>query len=306
MEAAYGLAITITMLMTTLLLFEFIRQNGQRVLAMVFIVVFGFIETVFLIASLGKFMHGGYATLIIMLGILLIMVVWFYGNKRREAISKQNDYLSLKDYRKQLINLSKDTEESVFATNLVYIANMHQNYMLKRSIIYSLIGSRPKRAAIYWFVTMRESSDPFGKSYEVDMLGTDNIVHVTFYLGFKVEPQIHIYLKQIASLLIKQGVLKPQFQKYAMEKHGNVGDFKYVIASQYYADLLNLPNIHAWDRFLIGGRVWLQSHTATPSDFYGLEFSDVVEEIVPLFISSTNRKKLTQLTVKNVVKSDAE
>lgn len=306
MEAAYGLAITITMLMTTLLLFQFISQNGQRVLAMVFIVVFGFIETVFLIASLGKFMHGGYATLIIMLGILLIMVVWFYGNKRREAISKQNDYLSLKDYRKQLINLSKDTEESVFATNLVYIANMHQNYMLKRSIIYSLIGSRPKRAAIYWFVTMRESSDPFGKSYEVDMLGTDNIVHVTFYLGFKVEPQIHIYLKQIASLLIKQGVLKPQFQKYAMEKHGNVGDFKYVIASQYYADLLNLPNIHAWDRFLIGGRVWLQSHTATPSDFYGLEFSDVVEEIVPLFISSTNRKKLTQLTVKNVVKSDAE
>lgn len=302
MEAAYGLAITITMLMTTILLFEFIKLHGQKLIAFAFLVVFGLIEIVFLIASLGKFIHGGYATLIIMMAILLVMVVWYYGNKRREALSKQNDYLSLKDYRKQLIYLSKDEEEPIFATNLVYIAHIHQNYLLKRSIIYSIIGSRPKRAKIYWFVTVKESSDPYSKSYAVDMLGTDNIVHVTFNLGFKVEPQIHGYLKQVASALIKQNVLKPQFPKYAMDKHGSVGDFKYVIATQYYADLLNLPNIHAWDRFLIGGRVWLQSHTVTSSNFYGLEFSDVVEEIVPLFIANANRQKLTQIEVKNVLK----
>ncbi|MFG6673760.1 KUP/HAK/KT family potassium transporter [Leuconostoc lactis] len=304
MEAAYGLAITVTMLMTTVLLFEFIKLQGQKVLAYGFLILFGFIEFVFLIASLAKFIHGGYATLIIMLAILLVMVVWYYGNKRREAISKQDDYVSLKDYRKQLINLSKDDDEPIFATNLVYIAHMHQNYMLKRSMIYSILGSRPKRATIYWFVTVKESSDPYGKSYAVDMLGTDNIVHVTFNLGFKVEPQIPVYLKQVANELIKQNVLKPQFPKYAMNKHGNVGDFKYVVATQYYADLLNLPNIHAWDRFLIGGRVWLQSHTVSSSNFYGLEFSDVVEEIVPLFIATTNRQKLTQIEVKNILKDN--
>lgn len=304
MEAAYGLAITVTMLMTTILLFEFIKLQGQKVLAYGFLILFGFIEIVFLIASLAKFIHGGYATLIIMLAILLVMVVWYYGNKRREAISKQDDYVSLKDYRKQLINLSKDDDEPIFATNLVYIAHMHQNYMLKRSMIYSILGSRPKRATIYWFVTVKESSDPYGKSYAVDMLGTDNIVHVTFNLGFKVEPQIPVYLKQVANELIKQNVLKPQFPKYAMNKHGNVSDFKYVVATQYYADLLNLPNIHAWDRFLIGGRVWLQSHTVSSSNFYGLEFSDVVEEIVPLFIATTNRQKLTQIEVKNILKDN--
>ena len=302
MEAAYGLAITITMLMTTILLFEFIKLHGQKLIAVGFLLVFGFIEIVFLIASLGKLIHGGYATLIIMLAILSVMAVWYYGNKRREAISKEDDYLSLKDYRKQLVNLSKDEDEPIFATNLVYIAHMHQNYMLKRSIIYSIIGSRPKRANIYWFVTVKESSDPHSKSYAIDMLGTNNIVHVTFNLGFKVEPQINVYLKQVAGALIKQNILKPQFPKYAMNKHGNVGDFKYVMASQYYADLLNLPNINAWDRFLIGGRVWLQSHTVSSSNFYGLEFSDVVEEIVPLFIANTNRQKLTQIEVKNVLK----
>lgn len=304
MEATYGLSITITMLMTTILLFEFIKKHGQLITAGVFLILFGSIEAVFLIASLGKFIHGGYATLIIMSAILAVMIIWFYGNKRREAISKQDDYLSLKNYRKQLINLSQDEKEPLFATNLVYIANMHQNYLLKRAIIYSLIGSKPKRAAVYWFVTVHESSDPYEKSYAVDMLGSSNLVHVIFNLGFKVEPQIHAYIKQIANDLIKQGVLAPQFLRYAIDKHGIVGDFKYVISNQYYTDLLNLPNVYTWDRFLIGGRLWLQSHTVAPSSFYGLEFSDVVEEFVPLFIENQKRKKLTQLFVKNTVKKN--
>ena len=62
MEAAYGLSITITMLMTTVLLYQFIKQNQQKLLAIAFAVVFGAIEIVFLIAGLGKFIHGGYAT----------------------------------------------------------------------------------------------------------------------------------------------------------------------------------------------------------------------------------------------------
>ncbi|KGB50836.1 potassium transporter Kup [Leuconostoc mesenteroides P45] len=302
MEAAYGLSITITMLMTTFLLYQFIKQNQKSVLALCFATVFGTIETVFLIASLGKFLHGGYATLVIMLAILSVMMLWYYGNKRREAISKQNDYLSLKDYRKQLINLSNDEEEPNFATNLVYIANVHQNYTLKRSIVYSLIGSKPKKAQIYWFVTIREATNPYEKSYSVDMLGTKNIVHVVFNIGFKVEPQINLYLKQIANSLVKQGIIEPQFPRYAIEKRGNIGDFKYVIASQNYGDLLNLPNIHSWDRFIIGGRLWLQTHTVKPSSFYGLEISDVLEETVPLFINKGNRIKLVQTEIKNVVK----
>ncbi|WMY81764.1 KUP/HAK/KT family potassium transporter [Leuconostoc mesenteroides] len=307
MEAAYGLSITITMLMTTLLLYQFIKQEMKnKILAFFFVVIFGLIETVFLIASLGKFLHGGYATLIIMVAILSVMMIWFYGNKRREAISQQNDYLSLKDYRKQLINLSKDNEEPIFASNLVYIVNIHQNYMLKRNIIYSILGSKPKRAETYWFVTMRSSNDPYEKSYSVDMLGTHNIVHVTLNIGFKVEPQVNMYMKQIANNLVKQNIIKPQFPKYALNKRGTVGEFKYIMASQNYEDLLNLPDIHTWDRFIISGRLWLQSHTVKPSSFYGLEVSDVLEETVPLFIKDSNKSKikLTQNEIKNVIKAE--
>ncbi|OQJ70005.1 hypothetical protein BMS77_10040 [Leuconostoc pseudomesenteroides] len=138
------------------------------------------------------------------------------------------------------------------------------------------------------------------------MLGTNNIVHVTLNIGFKVEPQVNMYMKQIANNLVKQNIIKPQFPKYTLNKRGTVGEFKYIMANQNYEDLLNLPDIHTWDRFIISGRLWLQSHTVKPSSFYGLEVSDVLEETVPLFIKDSNKSKikLIQNEVKNVIKPE--
>ncbi|NLS38435.1 potassium transporter Kup [Fructobacillus tropaeoli] len=299
MESAYGLAITVTMLMTTTLLFEFIRFKTRTSLAVLFAVPFGLLETLFLIASLGKFIHGGYFTVILMLLILAVMVFWFYGNKRREALSYNNDYLSLKDYRRQLMQLSNDSEEPLMAKNLVYIVNVHDDYQIKKSVIYSLLGARPKRAKVYWFVTIRESINPYEKSYSVDLMGSQNMVRVVLNLGFKVDPQVEYYIHQIAKVLVKQGVLEPQKIRYGLDKNRSIGDFKYVITNNYYTDLKAVSKISSWDRFLIGGRIWLQSHSVHLRYFYRLRLSDTVEEVVPLFIEHKTVSKLRQLEVKN-------
>ncbi|GAP03039.1 K+ transporter [Fructobacillus pseudoficulneus] len=299
MESAYGLAITVTMLMTTILLFEFIRFKTRTTLAVLFAIPFGLLEILFLIASLGKFIHGGYVTVILMLLILSVMVFWFYGNKRREALSYNNDYLSLKDYRRQLMQLSNDPEEPLMAKNLVYIVNVHDDYQIKKSVIYSLLGARPKRAKVYWFVTIRESINPYEKSYSVDLMGSQNMVRVVLNLGFKVDPQVEYYIHQIAKTLVKQGVLEPQKIRYGLDKNRSIGDFKYIITNNYYTDLKTVSTISSWDRFLIGGRIWLQSHSVHLRYFYRLRLSDTVEEVVPLFIEHKTVSKLRQLEVKN-------
>ena len=80
MESAYGLAITVTMLMTTLLLSVYLLRVRQKpVLAALVLVVFGAIESVFFFSSLGKFAHGGYVTVILALLLFLIMIVWHRG-----------------------------------------------------------------------------------------------------------------------------------------------------------------------------------------------------------------------------------
>ena len=302
MESAYGLAITVTMLMTTLLLFEFIRSKTKLAYAVLFAVVFASIESLFLFASLTKFIHGGYFTVILMLAILSVMVFWYYGNKRREALSFNNDYLSLKDYRRQLMQLSTDPEEPLMANNLVYIVNVHDDYRIKKSVIYSLLGARPKRAKLYWFVTIKESINPYEKSYSVDFMGSTNMVRVVLNLGFKVDPQVEYYIRQIAKSLMKQGYLEPQKVRYGLDKNRAIGDFKYVLTNNYYTDLKTVSQISSWDRFLIGGRIWLQSHSVHLRYFYRLRRSDTIEEVVPLFIEHQPRMKLKQLVVKNEVK----
>lgn len=292
MEAAYGLAITVTMLMTTVLLHAFLRQRHHKVLARAFIVCFGLLESLFLLASLVKFVHGGYVTLIITLLILTVMVFWYYGNRRRDAHLEEKEDVSLLDFLPQLQALSQDENVPPFATNLVYLSNVADDYAIKRAVIYSILDQQPKRARVYWFVTVNEADTPYECSYTVESLGTRNVMNVQLYLGFKKPQRLNVYLRQIVNDLLAEGVLDDQAPRYSSMPERRVGNFKFVILNQEFQDLGVQGNLPTLDRLLIGGRLLLQRITLSPKRWYGLEFSDVVEEKVPLFIGQTPDRTL--------------
>ncbi|MCI1985118.1 MAG: KUP/HAK/KT family potassium transporter [Lactobacillus sp.] len=299
MEAAYGLAITVTMLMTTLLLFEFLSTHGSRLRAGVFAGFFAAIEAIFLAASLTKFVKGGYITLLIMVLILGLMVVWFFGNKFRERYQDESEYVTLTDYLPQLQALSQDESVPLLTTNLVYMTKVKAGYRLKRTAMYSILDKQPKRAKVYWFVTVNETDSPWEMRYTVDMMHTDNVVSVQLYLGFRCSQHVNIYIRQIINDLLDDQVLQPQAPTYSTMKHRRVGDFRFVIIGEKPAGLLNADNIPAWQKRLIGGRLWLQNVTTTPAQWYGLEFSEVIEESVPLFIQSPKEPRFTNNEVIN-------
>ncbi len=301
MDAAYGFAITITMLMTTLLLYEFLKEPLRRGIALTIALFFGTIEAIFLIASLVKFIHGGYVTLTIMLAILYIMWVWYFGNKRREHYERESEYVSLLDYRDQLQELSKDEDVPLFTTNLVYMTKIKGDYQIKRSTMYSILDQEPKRAKVYWFVTVNETNVPYESNYTVDMLGTNNIVNVQLYLGFRKSQSVSVYLHQIVDHLVDQGILEPQVPKYSTQRKRKVGDFKFVIINEQPADLVANDQIGSLDKRLISGRIYLQNITASPTSWYGLEFSNVVEESSPLFIVQEKDQYLVQRKIYHYV-----
>lgn len=302
MEAAYGLAITITMLMTTLLLFEFIKDKINQFAALGMVLFFGVIEILFLTASLVKFAHGGYLTLLITLLILFVMVVWYFGNKQRENYERTSEYVSLMDYRKQLIQLSNDSSELLYATNLVYMTKVGPHYSIKRKVLYSILDKRPKRAKLYWFVTVNETDAPYESQYTVDMLGTRNIINVQLYLGFKNSQHVNVYVRQIVNDLIDQKIIDTQYPKYTTLKNRRVGDFKFVITMEQLMDLAADPKMNRFNRLLIGGRIFLQNITTSPAIWYGLKFSEVVEEPVPLVLYDPEVLRLNQKEVRHAVK----
>jgi len=306
MEAAYGLAITMTMLMTTILLHQFLIMKKHPVGANIFLVAFFALESLFLLSSLVKFVHGGYITVIITLAILAVMVIWYFGNKRRDAYMAESEDVSLIDFIPQLEKLSKDSSIPTYATNLVYMIKMDPGYTIKRSTIYSILDQDPKRARVYWFITVNQTNAPYECNYTVDMMGTRNVVVVSLNLGFKKSQHVNIYIRQIINALLDKHVIDDQTPTYSMVPDRRVGSFKFVIQNQQFQDLGAQEYMHSLDRILIGGRLLLQNITIPPALWYGLEFSDVVEEKVPLFLGSHTDQYLAENKIKNSVKPKKE
>lgn len=299
MEAAYGLAITVTMLMTTILLFEFLSMHTNRIRAFLVAGFFGVIESIFLIASLVKFVHGGYITLIIMLIILGVMVVWYFGNKIREYYQYQSESVNLTDYTDQLSELAHDESIPYFAANLVYLTRVKPGYLIKRTVLYSIFDKQPKRAQVYWFITVNETDKPYEQRYVVDMMGTRDVVSVQIYLGFRCSQHVNKYLRQIIADLLAEKVIDPQTPKYTTVAGRKVGDFKFVIIRDR-AKGLPTEELANWKRLLIDGRIGLQNITTNPADWYGLEFADIVDEVAPLFIGTNHKINFTDHEIKNI------
>ncbi|KRN80490.1 potassium transporter Kup [Fructilactobacillus lindneri] len=299
MEAAYGLAITITMLMTTVLLFSYLQKKFGLKWALPIGLFFGLIEMVFFVASCVKFVHGGYITLIIMLAILYVMWIWYFGNKARERYDQESEFVDVTEYRNQLKDLSNDVSIPMYATNLVYMTKMHDGYKIKRNVMYSILDEDPKRAQVYWFVSVNETDVPYESNYTIDMMGTDNMVNVQLYLGFKKNQNISSYLHQIVDNLVSQGLIQNQVPKFTTEKNRKIGNFKFVIIKEMPNDLVYNDEIKPIDRHMIRERIFLQNITASPIKWFGLEFSDVVQEISPLFIYKQIDNYLVQRKIVN-------
>lgn len=296
MEAAYGLAITVTMLMTTILLFEYLSLKKVNILLrLVFLFLFGAIESMFLISSLAKFLHGGYVTVIIAAFIGAIMYIWYFGNKVRDRREAKNAYVRLDEYTSMLSNLSHDDSVPLYATNLVYMAKVKYNKFIKRDMLYSILDKRPKRAHAYWFVTVNVTNEPFTAEYAVNTYGTKNVINVQLYLGFKQQQKVNVYLRQIVHDLIKDGTIESQPQEYTTTPGRDVGDFKFVIVNDVISPQTQLNTYEKW---LVESRVWLQNLSSNPAVWFGLEYADTVVERVPLILGSQNIKSIQRTGLK--------
>ena len=297
MEAAYGLSITISMLATTILLYEWLAMKKiNPIWNWIFLIFFGVLDIMFMISSLTKFTHGGYVSLFIAGVIGFIMYVWYYGNKIRDKRESRNAYVRLDEYTDMLTNLSHDEDYPTYATNLVYMANVKYNKFVKREILYSILDKRPKRAKAYWFVTVNVTNEPFTAEYAVNTYGTKNVINIQLYLGFKKQTSVNVYIRQIVHDLIADGTIEPQPQKYTTTPGRDVGDFSFVIVNDVISPQTQLVGYEKW---LVEARVRLQNLSSNPASWFGLEYADTVIERVPLILGKPNPSYIKRIKPKD-------
>ncbi|MBO1305774.1 KUP/HAK/KT family potassium transporter [Enterococcus sp. 669A] len=289
MEAAYGLSITVTMLMTTYLLYHYmIQQKVSKFLAYLMVIFFGFLETFFFISSVTKFFHGGFVAVGMALVILGLMYIWHRSNRIQENTSQEVDF---RDYMGQLQELHEDDRIPYYQTNVVFLVPKLKGDQIPQQFIYSILDKRLKRAKVYWFVNVEVTDEPYTEEFSVDMMGTDFIVKVKLYLGFRMSQDVNVYLRQIIQDLMKQGRLPEQPQHYSLTPGRQVGDFRFVLIQE---ELSMMTEIAKWDRQVMQARLAIKRLAVSPERWFGLEYSEVVYETVPLIVGQARKTRLTE------------
>lgn len=297
MEAAYGLAITLTMLMTTLLMAEYLARVRHRVVfALAFALVFGAIEMAFFLSSLAKFVHGGYVTIFIALALLMIMVVWHRGTAIERA---QSVFLPVKDYVEQLSRLRSDVSIPLLSENLVFLTNGSKLDTVDRDVLYSILDGKPKRALAYWFVNVVVTEDPYTRAYTVNDFGTDEVFKVQLQLGFRVDQHVNVYLRQIVDDLIDSGELLPQKRTYStLADPGEVGDFRFCLIRKMMTTDTDLKPL---DRRTLSAKYAIRRMCGSPAQWYGLWYTTIMFEYVPLFGKTRTVMHLERLPLESVI-----
>lgn len=291
MEAAYGLAITFNMMMTTTLLAVFLWFRARSVLApLSSFTIFLTVELAFLIANLEKFSHGGWVTLVIGFGLFLIMWSWYAARKIRNRLM---EFVHLSDYYDVLHELSHDSSIPKYATNLVYLTSANNADEIEWKVIYSLFYKQPKRADVYWLVHVDVTDEPYTMAYKVDVLVPNDVIRIDFKLGFRVEPRINQFFRKVVSTLVEEGIVDISSRYASLNQKNILGDFRFIIFDR----VLSSDNeLNIYERIVTRFYKILKSLCPTEEKSFGLDTSIVEIERVPLIVSKPREFHLERLS----------
>jgi len=290
MEGAYGLAINLTFLMTTILVAVFLkRKKFPNYLIVLFVMVYGFIELGFLIANMAKFLHGGWFTISLAFLLLSVMWAWYSARKIKNRFVK---FVEIDSYYPILTELSEDQTVPKYASQLVYLTSSNFNSEIESKIMYSILQKQPKRADVYWIVHVDVTDEPFTRDYKVEFLIPNKLIRINFKLGFRVEQQINVLFRRVVEELVKNKEVEITSKYTSLNKYKIIGDFRFVVLEK----VLSKSNVLSFkDKFIMDYYFILKKFSLSEERGFGLDVSFVTVERVPLMISYQDTSELIRL-----------
>lgn len=289
MEAAYGLAITVTMLMTTLLLGCYLRQKRMRWTLLVPVIgFFVVLESIFFVANLAKFLHGGWVTMLLAATICMVMYVWYNAEKIRNAFVEHRD---IRKYYDTLADIKADKSIAKFATNVVYMSRFGGKYDVEQKVLYSIINKHPMRADHYILLHTDYDDTPDERSYEFYELIPGTLYRLNLHLGFRVQPYVNLYLRQVIEDQVGNGHFILDSGYDSLRRHHVPGNFIFVFIKRVYAEF-NVFTPKARFIMTIYNLVHYLKQSAPKA--MGLSTSNVLVETVPLVVRVQQVERVTQ------------
>jgi KUP system potassium uptake protein len=280
MEAAYGLAIIITMIATTILFSNYlVLHRVHPFLIYCFILLYLAIEFTFLAALSHKFLEGGFITLLLAALMFTVMYVWY---RSRRIKNRYVEFVRLDHYIPMIQELSNDRTIPKYATHLVYMTSANNPNEIEHKIIYSILNKKPKRADIYWLVHVDTLDDPYTCEYIVDHIIPNDIIRVEFRLGFRVQQKINLMFRKVVEELVNNNEVNITSRYESLERNNVVGDFQFIVMEKYLSSDNELP---FFEKIIMKLHFWLKQISLSEERGFGLDPSFVTVEKFPLVVS---------------------
>ena len=290
MEAAYGLAIIMTMSMTTILFANFmVIKRIKPILIYVFLAVYVTVESSFLVANIDKFPHGGFATFIV--GGLMFMVMYIW-HRARKIKNRYIEFVRLEHYIPQIQELSNDRTVPKYATHLVYMTSANNPKEVEHKIIYSILNKKPKRADIYWLVHVDTLDDPYTSEYVVEHIIPNDIIRVEFRLGFRMEPRVNLLFRKVVEELVNNKEVNITSRYESLERNNIVGDFQFIVMEKYLSQDIELPFL---ETVIMKLHFLLKDWSLSEERGFGLDPASVTIEKFPLIVAPVSTIKLKRI-----------
>ncbi|HEX9980179.1 MAG TPA: KUP/HAK/KT family potassium transporter [Flavobacterium sp.] len=290
MEAAYGLAIVLCMIMTTLLLnyYLIIRRVRWYYIAPL-ILLYLAIEGSFLVANLKKFTHGGYVTILIACLLIGIMATWW---KAKQISKLYTKIVKIANYKKVLAELSVDLSIPKYATHLVYMTNASRTDEIEEKVMFSILHKRPKRADMYWFIHVNILNEPYKIEYKVSEILKDDVYRIDFNIGFREPTKINLMFKEVIRDMVKNGEVDVTSRYESLNKNNIIGDFKFVLSEKF----LSNDSLLRWnERIIMNTYFILKRFSLSEEKAFGLDSSSTKTEKYPLVLNPPERITMTRI-----------
>lgn len=294
MEAAYGLAVTLTMLMTTVLMTVYLRTlRVHPIITGLIVLPFFLIELCFLVANGMKITHGGWISLVIGAGLMYVMYVYQHGRELKRELTK---YEPLAEWLPRLRELSHDTSIAKYASNLVYLTASSKPTKVERDAIHSIFRKGPKRADIYWFVHVNVVDEPFATRYRVKKCADNDVIWLEFNLGFRIEPRINLFFRLAVEQLTQSGEIDITSRYESLGKDKHPGDFRFVIFERF----LSFENdFRPFKKLMMNSYYLFNQFSVNDKESFGLDTSNILVEKVPLVFTAP--KNITLIRESDII-----
>jgi len=290
MEAAYGLAITLCMIATSILFSNYlVLRRAKSFWIYLYLAVFLLIEISFLLANIQKFPHGGYVALVVGGLLFGVMYIWF---KARKIKNRYVEFVRLEHYVPKIQELSNDRSVAKYATHLVYLTSADNPREVEHKVVYSILNKKPKRADIYWLVHVDTVDNPYTSEYCVEHIIPNDIIRIDFKLGFRIAPRINLMFRKVVEELVMNKEVNVVSRYESLANTNTVGDFQFIVMEKYISQDGELP---FFEKLVMRFHFWLKGISLSEEKGFGLDPANVTVEKFPLVVGQVPQMKLKRI-----------